>query len=103
MNHGKNSKMITRLEYEYALKVIEQYNYENNIYVSVGDRYKYEKSHARYRKPNLTVGKIYKVEKVKENYRRSKIALAIRDDGNILRWYSYNAIKKRWKKEIEKL
>ena len=83
-----------------ALKTIEQYKYENNIEVSTGDLFEYSTVHlSGSKKPNLTVGNTYTVENVKQNYNLLKIAVAIRDDNNILRWYSYRFIKRDWIKK----
>ena len=71
---------------------------KNNI-VKEGDLYKYLKDYTTgKRKPDLTIGKTYTIEKVKLNYRCYKIMVAILDDKNILRWYSFVSPRKRWQK-----
>lgn len=88
---------ITRLQYENALSVIERYKNQENINVSVGDSYKFLGYYrGGSKKPNLTIGKVYDIKKVRPNYRFRKIAVAIRDDQNILRWYSFNNLEKHW-------
>jgi len=95
--------MITKELYEKALKIIEQYRIENNIDVEIGDKYKYlEHYSSGGKKPDLTVGKIYEVLKIKPKYRFHRIAVAIRDDNNVLRWYSFDRLKKAWEKIKEK-
>ena len=88
--------MITRNEYLKALKVIEQYKFENQIgEVAVGDMFKY-RQHPKGGKtrPNLTIGNIYEVLKVRRNYLYKQLAVAIRDDGGHLRWYSFDSMSR---------
>jgi len=80
-------------------KIKKQYENETDIKVKKGEFYKYKEHFlSGQTKPALTIGKIYEIEKVRLNYRSLKIAVAIRDDNNVLRWYSFDSLKKRWEK-----
>ena len=70
---------------------------KNDLELSVGDkikRIKPIKFVGTGRKQNMTVGKVYEILDIKSNYSYHKIAVAIRCDDGLKRWYSYYSIIK---------
>ena len=91
--------MITIYQHEHALEIIEQFKRENNIEVSEGDTFKIVPHNAAGAKlKHLSVGKEYTILRVQHEYRFFRIAVAIRGDDRVYRWYSFDYMKRRWRK-----